>query len=184
MPLAGGPVYLTIPGSMTIQFKKGKDKPSTLTVIRSDGTRTWTPLKPGFGPLHDLAHFVIETELGLAGGFYGLLNQEHDITDFEEDADRSWINDEGRYAEAVVMTLQYVYHSVAEASRFNEMVAETCGTLSVPSGPAFSDEKIGALCRRYKALVERWRQLPPGDILELTIVWDRITKKPAGPSAS
>ncbi|PWL40071.1 hypothetical protein DKG77_04395 [Flagellimonas aquimarina] len=66
---------------MIIQFKKYRDKQSTLTCIRSDGTRTWDKLQMDF-ELHDLAHFAIETELGFTNAFYGLLAKGYNIQDF------------------------------------------------------------------------------------------------------
>lgn len=66
---------------MIIQFKKNNSKPSTLTCIRADGSRTWDKMQVDF-ELHDLAHFAIETELGFTNAFYGLLAKGHNIQDF------------------------------------------------------------------------------------------------------
>lgn len=67
---------------MKIQFKKYKNKPSTLSCTRDDGSVTWTKIHPGF-EVHDIAHFAIETTLGFESAFFGLLKSGHDIGDFE-----------------------------------------------------------------------------------------------------
>jgi len=65
---------------MKIQFKKGKEK-STLHCIRKDGSVTWTTIHLGM-EIHDLAHFVVETELQFKNAFYGLVASGYTIQDF------------------------------------------------------------------------------------------------------
>lgn len=67
---------------MLLEFKKNGTKQSTLTCTRADSTKTWTKLYNGF-ELHDLAHFVVEMELGFKKAFYGLLSDGFSIQDFE-----------------------------------------------------------------------------------------------------
>lgn len=52
---------------MVIQLKKGRDGPSTLACVRSDGSRTWGKEHPFF-PLHDLTHCAVESVLGVRSG--------------------------------------------------------------------------------------------------------------------
>ena len=72
---------------MVIRFKKGKNrskhKPDTLTCIRDDGSVTWTYLHHEFA-LQDLAHYVVETTLGLENAFLGLIAKGYDIPDFNQ----------------------------------------------------------------------------------------------------
>lgn len=67
---------------MKIQFKKRKGKPSILNCIREDGSVTWAQIHPNF-EAHDLAHYAVETVLGLDKAFYGLLSDGFNIEDFE-----------------------------------------------------------------------------------------------------
>jgi hypothetical protein len=64
-----------------IRFKKGATP--ILECIRQDGTRTWQKSQLGMVP-HDLAHYVVESQLGFTKGFYGLLADGWDIEDFEK----------------------------------------------------------------------------------------------------
>ena len=51
--------------NMQIQLSKFLDKPATLSCVRDDGSVMWQNYgKQGdFFPIHDLSHFVVETEL-------------------------------------------------------------------------------------------------------------------------
>lgn len=71
-----------ISDEVIIRIKKRKGKPSILTCIRSDKSVTWTKLHPGI-ELHDIAHFVVESELGFLDAFYGIVADGFDIGDFE-----------------------------------------------------------------------------------------------------
>lgn len=69
---------------MKIAIKKGKHKVDTLCCTRADGSTTWAEIQKGFGAEHDLTHYAIETVLGYQHAFYGLLEQGHNIQDFEQ----------------------------------------------------------------------------------------------------
>ncbi|MEQ8423404.1 MAG: hypothetical protein RIA63_01760, partial [Cyclobacteriaceae bacterium] len=66
---------------MELQFKKGETK-DILVCMRKNGTSTWTQIDR-FMTLHDLAHYCVEEELKLKDGFYGLVANGIDISDFE-----------------------------------------------------------------------------------------------------
>ena len=66
---------------MLIQLKKGRDGPSTLSCLRSDGSRTWAKEHPFF-PLHDLRHYAVESVLGFDEAFFGLIAAGWEIDDF------------------------------------------------------------------------------------------------------
>jgi hypothetical protein len=65
---------------MEIRFTKKADGNHMLTVIRDDGSVTRDYLVPGMSPAgesaipHDLVHVIVENELGLSRGVYGLIN--------------------------------------------------------------------------------------------------------------
>ncbi len=67
---------------MEVIFKKGNTK-NTITCKRPDGTATRMEADV-FMVINDLAHYVVETELKVSKGFYGLLSQGFDITNFEK----------------------------------------------------------------------------------------------------
>ncbi|MEM8486683.1 MAG: hypothetical protein AAF564_14110 [Bacteroidota bacterium] len=153
---------------MEIRIKKGKGDVHALTCMRADGTATWSKLKGRYGPAHDLAHYVVETSLGNFGGFYGLLMQGHDITDFEEREDRTWIGTEGLYIECVVMGLQYIASGVDAPSAFNTMVEDACKRQEIPSRIVFSAMHVATLVSRYQDKLYEWNALQPGQSMVLS----------------
>jgi hypothetical protein len=74
--------------SLTLEFKKKLDAPSVLTFVRADGSRTSSAIGPhdGYGPVHDLTHYVVESVFGFARAFLGLCAEGWTIQDFERDA--------------------------------------------------------------------------------------------------
>ena len=54
-----------------------------MTCTRPDGTSTWTKTSPPIA-VHDLLHYVIETELGYQDAFYGTIAKGYDINAYED----------------------------------------------------------------------------------------------------
>jgi hypothetical protein len=73
---------------LTLEFKKKPDGPTVLTFVRADGSRTSSPIGPhdGYGPVHDLTHFAVESLFGFSRAFLGLCADGWTIQDFEKDA--------------------------------------------------------------------------------------------------
>ena len=152
---------------MQIRFTKGKNKSDTLHCIRDDGSETWARLKQGFGPLHDLAHYAVETVLGFDQAFFGLLAQGRAIEEFAETEDRSWVGEQGLVAETIVMTLQYEAAGVAATEAFLEMVEESCQGLGLAMPTTLTPEAVTAMRERYGTLRLQWAATPPGGRLDL-----------------
>jgi hypothetical protein len=153
--------------AMQVRFTKGKDKPDTLHCIRADGSQTWTRLPHGFGPLHDLAHYVVETTLGFDRAFYGLLAQGRAIEEFADTEDRSWVGEQGLQAETIVMTLQYETAGSAAPEAFFEMVEQACRGLGIATPATLTSEAVAVMRARYRRLLRQWAQTPLGGDLEL-----------------
>ncbi len=66
---------------MTITLKKMITKPSILTIVRNDGTSTWSKLHRGL-ETHDLAHYAVESALNFTKAFYGIINEGYKVSDF------------------------------------------------------------------------------------------------------
>lgn len=66
---------------MLIRIKK--EEVPILEYTRKDGSVTWGKIQPAM-VAHDLAHYVVETQLGFTQGFYGLLADGWNIEDFEK----------------------------------------------------------------------------------------------------
>lgn len=67
---------------MKISFTKKKEGSRIISCRRKDGTITWMH-SSNFFVLHDICHYVVETNLKLSEAFYGMLASGISITDFE-----------------------------------------------------------------------------------------------------
>ena len=58
---------------MRIAFRKLTDERHVLTIVRDDGAREAVECETRSYLTHDLLHYAVESEVGLAGGFWGTL---------------------------------------------------------------------------------------------------------------
>jgi hypothetical protein len=60
--------------ALKLRYKKKGDGSAAFTALRGDGSSTTAQLGKagGFGPAHDLAHYVVESQFGIKKGFLGL----------------------------------------------------------------------------------------------------------------
>ena len=156
---------------MKLCLKKAKDGRPTVTFLRADGTSTTGHLGAGdFGPVHDLAHYAVESTLGLTGGFYGLLAAGWNIPDFEVKGTGRRLADEAMVAECIVGQLTNAVFGGAPvtAADFNWLVREAIVAQRPNAAiPAIDDAAFRTLRDHLAALLDRWRKLPPGETLEL-----------------
>ena len=155
---------------MKIRFTKGtgKEKPGTMVCLRDDGTQTWNALTHNFAQ-HDLAHYVVETTLGLRQSFYGLVAGGVDIPDFAlpKEKRKVQIPPEAVQTEHIVGHLQVEMADGALIEDFNASLASACAVLGQPAPPAIPPEKLELMRTRIREIWTRWQLLPPGGSLEL-----------------
>ena len=154
---------------MVIRFKKGKNqwkhKPDTLTCIRDDGSVTWTHLHRGFVQ-HDFAHYVVETTLGFENAFFGLVAKGYDIPDFSvPKAERPFeIPREAMDTEPIVALLQVdLLESLGYSGDSDGIFQDHSASLPVN----LTDEQLEVMRRNLRALLQRWRDLRPGESMAL-----------------
>src|SRR3954465_14271853 len=90
---------------LTVRMKKGTDGRTTLTCTRRDGTTTWQRQEGGqaaFFPRHDLTHLAVESTLGHRRGFYGLVAEGWDLSDFGTPWPRGKLPPEANLTEMIV----------------------------------------------------------------------------------
>lgn len=161
---------------MRLHLKKRGSGEAVVTFVRADGSSTSGQLgAAAFGATHDLAHFVVETTLHTRAGFYGLLASGWDIADFERRGAAREIPDDAIALECAIGQLtNFIFNGTEPAAaEFNWLVAEALRAVR-PAGraPVFDDATLRAMSEQLRALVKRWRELPPGDTLELAVELD------------
>ena len=145
---------------MLIRIKKRTDGGAALSCVRADGTVTWQRqdgAQGRFFPLHDLTHYAVETVLDLHG-FYSLVAEGWDLTDFGRPWPRGEIPPEALVVEHIVGFLDTERASGSEWS-----------AADLPLAPSyvFADEDLRNVRDARRELFARWAALPAGDTLEL-----------------
>jgi hypothetical protein len=158
--------------ALTLRYKKKGDGSAAFTAVRSDGSSTTAQIGAagGFGPVHDLAHYVVESQFGIKKGFLGLLAGGWSVEDFTKGVvDRmireGVISDAGR-AEVVAGLL-----SGDAFSPFPLSVEDFNWTIHSQSAeiPGLTADELANLRQRLSTLRDQWSALNAGETLELSI---------------
>lgn len=157
---------------MRIEFHKGNPpKLSVLRCIRNDGSNTWTKIEPAI-EFHDLAHYVVETELGFVNAFYGLLARGFDIADFEMPRDKRPeelrppnLHVEALQTEHIVNLLQISQQR--DSAEFLPMLGEILAEKDIPFPASLNKQSLNSIQLRLKGLLLRWGRLREGESLHL-----------------
>ena len=158
---------------LTIRIKKNADGSAALTCTRADGSVTWHRQQGAQGqffPRHDLTHFAVETTLGHHRGFYGLLAEGWDITDFGAPWPRGRIPADADPSELIVGFLDTERASGERWSAvdFNDKTAmyyREHAPGAMP--PVLSDDELTRIRQRRAELFTEWDAVAPGEALEL-----------------
>jgi len=156
---------------LTLRFKKTLDADATLTLVRPDGSSAWARIGAvdGFGPVHDMAHLVVERQLLLENGFLGLVARGANFADFEEGA-AARIGPDAVRAEAIagLLSLESITGHRLTLADFNDAVAEKCGAMRPGYRvPDLAPTALHALRSELMVLRRQWDALDPGATLEL-----------------
>lgn len=144
-----------------------------LTVKRADRTTTWSKLHPGM-EVHDLAHYVIETELSLSTAFYGLLADGYDIQDFElprEQRPEALIPAnlplESLQVEYFVNLLLTELQDKRIIPDFIEQLTKVLAEANLPPMANLDEQILDSIRKQFRILLVRWKSVPVGEVMEL-----------------
>jgi hypothetical protein len=158
---------------LTIRIKKGRDGTAALTCTRADGTVTWQRqqgAQASFFPRHDLTHYAVETILGHRRGFYGLVAEGWDLSDFGTPWPRGPIPADADPSELIVGFLDGERASGAEwtAADLTEMAAQFSAAHGVAGASlVLTDDQLARIRARMRELFADWEAVAPGEALEL-----------------
>lgn len=161
---------------MKFRLKKRGSGEAIVTFIRDDDTSTSGQLgQAGFGAVHDLTHYVVETTLRTRDGFFGLLAAGWDIADFERKGAAREIPSTAIAVECLVGQLSNIVFNGRQlpAEEFNWLAAEALrGVRPEATAPTVGDGTLNQMIAQLAALARRWRELPLGGIMELPVELD------------
>lgn len=158
--------------ALVIRMKKKPDGSAALSCRRADGSVTWQRQDGGQGrffPLHDLTHYAVETVLGCRRGFFGLVMDGWDLTDFGAPWPRGPIPADAQPAELIVgfFDLERAAGTEWTAEQFNAAAAAYHAQHGVPGACVLSDDDLRRIRDARRGLFARWNALPRGESLEL-----------------
>jgi hypothetical protein len=169
---------------LLIRIKRATDGSSALTCVRANGTVTWQRQEGARGrffPGHDLTHYVVETTLGYRRGFYGLIVEGWDMSDFAAPWPRGPLPAEAVEVELVVglfdlersMGPEWTPAELrAEGARYAESTRDAEQGIVLPH---LSDDDIARVRAARAEVFARWAAIEPGEALELPFTRARHT---------
>lgn len=156
---------------LVIRIKKKTDGDAALSCVRADGSVTWQrqqgPLARFF-PLHDLTHYAVETVLRHRRGFFGLVADGWDFTDFGAPWPKGPLPADMDPSEAIVGLLDSERYQGARLAVSDLLALRDRGPIAARAIPStLRDEDLDAVRVRRAELFALWEALPVGETLEL-----------------
>ena len=153
---------------LRVRITKGRDGPATLTCTRADGTSTWVRVSDYF-PIHDIAHYTVETTLGIPNAFYSLVRDGWNIEDFAVKGVGAKLPHEANLVEAIVGRLQRDVMPGTELTtdEFNDEVVAVLEGIGNPARRTVTAAELEAMRSKFRGLLQSYRDLPPGESLAL-----------------
>jgi hypothetical protein len=158
--------------SLSLRFRNRADANAQLVLTREDGSFTAGDIGPpmGYGPAHDLAHYVVESTLVLAEGFLGLVASGWDIADFEVKGMAARLPAEALFAETAAgqLSSEHMLGQPTSAEDFNwSMRAKLQPNHPDFVVPGIDGTQLEGMRARLMELHCEWFAVAPGAVLEL-----------------
>lgn len=158
---------------LRIRLKRRADGSAAITCEREDGTTTWQRQEGTVGqvfPAHDLTHYSVESTFGYTQGFFGLVADGWEISDFAKPWPRGPIPQQAQEVELLVGLLDMQRRMLADWNA--EEILEQ-GRLYVASRgdraslPTLTDESLEKVKKLRAEVFAKWAAIEPGETLEL-----------------
>ena len=146
---------------MRIRFTK-EHGGHRLTCTRRNGTSTHSAVVPSL-PQLELAHFVVESELHLDQGLFGLINEGYSFEQLTDPSVISTLPTGWSEANVLARTLQGLSKGTVAQSDFIARVEEE----SSRAPKALTDAVITHMLQTYVTLLNSWENVEEGAALEL-----------------
>ena len=168
---------------LLIRIKKKSDGSAALSCLRADGSVTWqrqNGQQGRFFPLHDLTHYAVESVLGHARGFYGLVAEGWDLTDFGSPWPRGPLPPEALVSEFIVGFLDRERGAGVEwsAAEFGVAAATYFVQSGLDTAGIVTDDDLRHVRDKRRDLFAQWSALPVGETLELPFGSGTRTHRP------
>jgi len=162
-----------MPHALTIRIKKNPGGGASLSCTRVDGTVTWhrhSGAQAAFFPRHDLTHYAVETVLSTQRGFYTLVADGWDLSDFGTPSPRGKVPADADIVEAIVgfLDLERSSGTTAGVNELNAYIASRSSEQGCPNPTAITVDELQLIRRKRAELFAKWHAVRAGDTLELS----------------
>jgi len=145
-----------------------------LVCQRDDGSREISELGPNL-PLHDLAHFIVERQLGLKKGFYGNINNGFTVKQLSNKDVIKTLHTENAIAEVTTRTLQSLSNGACRQDQFVDLIDLELEPYGMKSAVNLSTAEIEGMLKAYQDLLSKWEQLSDGESLSVTLQFETVS---------
>jgi len=159
---------------MEIKIKKGNTR-NQLICIRPNGTVLKADLGPTL-PFHDIAHFVVENNVGLSEGFYGNILKGYSVEQLSDKQVVKTLGLEALFSEIAARALQSLSYGACIMEQFLGLIKDELHQFSANYHFNLTEERIIEMKIEYKRLLDEWRNLSEGEVLELHFSVNRLAQ--------
>jgi len=158
---------------LVFRIKKRRDADAMLVLVREDGSSTTSTIgRPeGYGPVHDLCHYVIESALGLSEGFLGLVASGWEISDFEVKGTARRLPVQAALAESAAgeLSRQAMMWQYSSAADFVWALRSVMRNANQDESvvPEVDEAMFEQMRSRLLELRAQWNEVPSGGPMEL-----------------
>jgi hypothetical protein len=151
--------------ALTIRLTRISSTHHRFEYLRADGTGEALELVTREFLTHDLVHFAVESEAGLRGSFYGLLDRIGGYAELTLDGGA--LGGEARITEMVVGPLQKSVDPTLTAAGLAEHIASYMRDMDLRPPRWLTGAFIDAVRERMRRLQGEWKATPFGGTMEL-----------------
>jgi hypothetical protein len=152
---------------LQVQLKKVSAEKSSFHARRPDGSEVWSRVHP-FYPGHDLTHFAVESALGLRRGFFGLLAEGWELTDFVRKHAAAKLPVEAFWAECAVGVTELLGRpSPLPLAEWQDALDQSVAGQKLPPFRRVNAAEYARMNSQRAALLRQWSDLPLGETLAL-----------------
>lgn len=154
------------PPALLVRFTRTSPTHHRLEIVRGE-RRESCELETRSCLFHDLVHFAVESEAGLADSFYGRLARGVSYAELTQDAGDMAALGEIATTELLVGAVQGAWKSGFDAARFLATFQGYLQQLGTPSATWLTVELLERIAKRLRALTGAWGGTQFGETLEL-----------------
>ena len=137
-----------------------------LRCIRRDNSTEVADLGPTL-PFHDIAHYVVETEMSFNRGFYGNIQAGMSIAELNDKEVIKGLPGESWLAEIMTRNLQAIASGAAKAEEYIELVHWEVSTMSGVEAMELRLGNVQRMFERYLSYIKAWKSLAEGEVMVL-----------------